>query len=103
MNIQEIEAKNILRQHKKIDSWFISRYGMKLYRGCIHNCAYCDGHSEGYYINGDFGKDIVVKTNAIHLLERELNPERKRKPFKGGFILVGGGVCDSYGPIEKKY
>jgi DNA repair photolyase len=53
MNIQEIEAKSILRKHKKIDSWFISRYGMNLYRGCIHNCAYCDGRSENYYVDGN--------------------------------------------------
>jgi len=28
----------------------ISRYGMNLYRGCTHNCVYCDGRSEGYII-----------------------------------------------------
>jgi len=101
--ISEVEAKSILRRHKKIDSWFISRYGMNLYRGCTHNCVYCDGRSEGYYVDGTFGKDIEVKINAIDILKRELDPKRKRTPFKRSFIMVGGGVSDSYQPIEKKY
>ena len=103
MTITEIEAKSILRKHKKIDSWFLSRYGMNLYRGCLHNCVYCDGRSEGYYVQGEFGEDVAVKTNAIEVLSRELDPRRKRVPLQRGFIMVGGGVGDSYQPIEKKY
>jgi len=101
--IREIEAKSILRKHKKIDSWFISRYGMNLYRGCTHNCVYCDGRSESYYVDGEFGKDVTVKVNAIELLRRELDPRRKRVPFKRSFIMMGGGVGDSYQPLERKY
>jgi DNA repair photolyase len=101
--IREIEAKSILRKHKKIDSWFISRYGMNLYRGCTHNCVYCDGRSESYYVDGEFGKDVTVKVNAIDLLRRELDPRRKRVPFKRSFIMMGGGVGDSYQPLERKY
>jgi DNA repair photolyase len=101
--IREIEAKSILRKHKKIDSWFISRYGMNLYRGCTHNCVYCDGRAEGYYVDGEFGKDVTVKVNAIDVLRRELDPRRKRVPFKRSFIIVGGGVGDSYQPLERKY
>jgi DNA repair photolyase len=103
MNIREIEAKSILRKHKKIDSWFISRYGMNLYRGCIHNCIYCDGRSEGYYVDGKFGEDIAVKINAMEILRRELDPKRKLAPFKRSFIMIGGGVGDSYQPVEEKY
>ncbi|PKP61601.1 radical SAM protein [Candidatus Atribacteria bacterium HGW-Atribacteria-1] len=103
MTIREIEAKSILRKYKKIDSWFISRYGMNLYRGCIHNCIYCDGRAEGYYVNGEFGEDVTVKVNAIEILRRELDPKRKRTPFKRSFIMLGGGVGDSYQPIEEKY
>ncbi len=103
MNITEIEAKSILRKHKKIDSWFISHYGMNLYRGCSHNCVYCDGRAEGYYVEGEFGKDVAVKINGIEILARELDPARKRRPFKQSFIMVGGGVGDSYQPAEEKY
>jgi DNA repair photolyase len=103
MNIKEIHAKSILRKYKKIDSWFVSRYGMNLYRGCTHNCVYCDGRAEGYYVDGNFGEDVTVKTNAIDLLRRALDPKRKRKPLKRGYIMLGGGVGDSYQPVEEKY
>jgi DNA repair photolyase len=44
-----------------------------------------------------------VKVNAVDILKRELDPKRKRIPFKRSFIMVGGGVSDSYQPLEKKY
>ena len=100
VTIREIEAKSILRKYKKIDSWFISCYGMNLYRGCTHNCIYCDERSEGYYVDGEFGK-VAVKVNAIDVLRKELDPNKKR--FRRSFVMVGGGVGDSYQPIEEKY
>ncbi len=103
MNIKEIEAKSILRKYKKIDSWFIAPYCMNLYRGCTHNCVYCDGRAEKYQTEDDFGNNVAVKTNAIEVLRRELDPSRKRKPMRGGFIGIGGGVGDSYQPVEERY
>ena len=103
MSIIEQEAKSILRKYKRIDSWFISRYGMNLYRGCLHNCVYCDGRAEKYQVTGDFGKDIVVKINAVEVLDRELDPQRRGKPLVPGFIILGGGVGDSYQPVEGTY
>jgi len=103
LKIKEIEAKSILRKHSKIDSWFISYYGMNLYRGCTHNCVYCDGRSEKYNVETNFGNEIEVKINAIEILKKELDNKRKRIPLKKGYIMVGGGVGDSYQPIEKKY
>jgi DNA repair photolyase len=99
----EIQAKSLIRRYKKVDSWFISRYGMNPYRGCTHNCAYCDGRAEKYNVSGDFGKEVSVKTNAIQLLDKELSPKGKRKPLKKAYILPGGGVGDLYQPAEKKY
>jgi len=101
--IYEIEAKSILRKHKRIDSWFISSYGINLYRGCTHNCVYCDGRHEKYQVNNQFGRDIEIKTNALELLDKELDPSRKRKPMNNGFVVICGGVSDSYQPLEKKY
>ena len=101
MGVKEIKAKSLLRKHKKIDSWFISSCGMNLYRGCIHNCTYCDGRSEGYYVESEFGKDVWVKKNAIELLKKEIDP--KHMVLKKGYIMLGGGVGDSYQPVEKKY
>jgi len=101
--IREIEAKSILLKHRKIDSWFISRYGMNLYRGCAHNCVYCDGRSERYQVDGLFGENVTIKANAVDVLRRELDPERKRTQLKPSYIMLGGGVGDSYQRVEKKY
>jgi DNA repair photolyase len=103
VNIREIKAKSILRKHKKIDSWFLSAYGMNLYRGCTHNCVYCDGRAEKYNVEGEFGKDVAVKVNAVEVLQRELDPRRKRTPLKPSYMMIGGGVGDSYQSVEKTY
>ena len=102
MTTKEVIAKSILRRYRKIDSWFISRYGMNLYRGCAHNCVYCDGRSENYYVDGKFGEDITVKVNAVEILQHELFLKR-HNTFRQGFIMLGGGVGDSYQPVEKRY
>lgn len=101
--IKETQAKSILRKMKKIESWFISYYGMNLYRGCTHNCAYCDGRADRYYVEGEFGCDVTVKSNAVEILQKELDPTRKRKPMPKAFMVLGGGVGDSYQPAEQKY
>jgi DNA repair photolyase len=103
VNIREIKAKSILLKRKKIDSWFVSRYGMNLYRGCAHNCVYCDGRSERYQVDGIFGENVVVKTNAVDVLRRELKTIGRRVKLKPGYIMVGGGVGDGYQPVEEKY
>lgn len=103
MNYREIQAKSLIRGYRKIDSWFISKYGMNLYRGCFHNCVYCDGRNEKYQVNGEFGTDVDVKVNAIELLKMEMNFRRRQKFYRNGFIMIGGGVGDSYQPIEEKY
>ena len=71
-NILETQAKSILRVRRRLDSWFISRCGLNLYRGCAHACAYCDGRSENYRAPEDFANTIEVKVNALAVLEREL-------------------------------
>ena len=101
--IKKIKAKSILRKHKRLDSWFLTHYGINLYRGCLHNCAYCDGRSEKYQVQGNYGEDIEIKVNAIELLAKELDPRRKRKPMPQSFMMLGGGVCDAYQPVEIEY
>ena len=103
MVVKEIQAKSILRKHKRIDSWFLSCYGMNFYRGCTHNCVYCDGRAEKYNVDGEFGEDVAVKINAIELLRKEISPARRRTPLKKCYFMIGGGVGDSYQPVEEKY
>jgi len=101
--VTEIEAKSLIRRQKRPDSWFLASIGMNLYRGCGHDCVYCDGRAERYYVDGEFGRDVAVKVNAPELLRRELDPRRRRKRLPGGYVLLGGGVGDSYQPAEQRY
>jgi DNA repair photolyase len=103
VNIRDIKTKSILIKHKKIDSWFVSRYGMNVYRGCAHNCVYCDGRSERYKVEGVFGENVAVKTDAVEVLRRELNQIGRRAKLKPSYVMLGGGVGDSYQPVEEKY
>jgi len=104
MKVKENNAKSIMRKRKRVDSWFISCYNMNFYRGCTHNCAYCDGRSEKYNVKSDFGEAVEVKTNAIDILKKELERDKNfNGNFKKGFIMLGGGVGDSYQPAEKEY
>jgi DNA repair photolyase len=93
--MEYIQAKSILSKVKNApDSWFGLTYNMNLYRGCQHQCIYCDSRSECYRIN-DFSK-IQVKQNAISLLEKEI----KSKRLKG--TIGTGSMNDPYMPIENE-
>jgi DNA repair photolyase len=92
--IKDIQAKVMLNHLPQPDTWFGLKYSMNLYRGCQHQCIYCDSRSECYQIE-DFS-DILVKTNAVDLLRSEL----ARKRVKG--TIGTGSMNDPYMPIEKK-
>ena len=92
--IKEITAKTLLSSARQPDPWFGIKYTMNLYRGCQHQCIYCDSRSECYGIE-DFSHDVLVKTNALDLLRDEL----PRKRVKG---TVGtGSMNDPYMPLER--
>jgi len=93
--VKEITAKTILNHVKQPDSWFGLKYNMNLYRGCQHQCIYCDSRSECYRL-GDLA-DIRVKTNALELLADVLPRKRVRGTI--GF----GSMNDPYMPIENEY
>ena len=101
MTARKIQAKSVLRRFRRIDSWFVAKSGLNLYQGCAHDCAYCDGRAEKYQVEGEFGSEVAVKANAVEVLRRELVPKRKTTaPRWSGFVVLGGGVGDSYQPAE---
>jgi DNA repair photolyase len=93
--IKEIQAKTMLARIKGTDDFFGLYYNMNLYRGCQHQCIYCDSRSECYQIE-NFNHDVLVKVNAVDLLHRELAGKR----------MVGtigtGSMNDPYMPLEEK-
>ena len=91
--IKEIQAKTLLARVKGPDDCFGLYYNLNLYRGCQHQCIYCDSRSECYQIE-DFDHDVLIKVNAIELLRRELAGKR----------VIGtigtGSMNDPYMPLE---
>jgi DNA repair photolyase len=96
MIYREIQAKTLLISIKNPMGWFGVKYNLNIYRGCEHHCIYCDSRSECYQI-ADFDGEVLVKVNAIELLEKEL----ARKRTKG---TVGtGAMSDPYTYAEKRF
>jgi len=93
--IHEIQAKTLLATVRGDDRIFGLKYNLNLYRGCEHQCIYCDSRSECYGIENFH--DVLVKVNAIELLEKEL--PRKRVKGTIGF----GSMSDPYTPVERRY
>jgi DNA repair photolyase len=93
--IKEIQAKVLVSHVKQPDPWFGLKYNMNLYRGCQHQCIYCDSRSECYQIEG-FNHDVLLKANALDLLRREL----ARKRVKG--TIGTGSMNDPYMPLERE-
>jgi DNA repair photolyase len=91
--IQDIQAKTILNRLSQPDPFFGLTYTMNLYRGCQHQCIYCDSRSLCYHIENF--KDVLVKVNGPDLLRQELS----RKRVKG--TIGTGSMHDPYMPIEK--
>jgi DNA repair photolyase len=91
--IREIQARTLLTRVRGPDDWFGLYYTMNLYRGCQHQCIYCDTRSETYQIE-NFDHDILIKANAIEVLRRELAGKR----------IIGtigtGSMNDPYMPLE---
>lgn len=92
---KEINAKVLLSKNQKPSSWFGTSYLFNIYRGCEHGCIYCDSRSLCYKL--DNFDELIVKKNAVELLEKELRNKRK----KG--CLGTGAITDPYTLSEKKF
>jgi DNA repair photolyase len=92
---KEIQAKGILLQNRAPENWFGAKYTMNIYRGCEHQCIYCDSRSTCYQIE-DFN-DVEIKVNALTLLEQTLRSKRKKA------VIGTGSMSDPYTIAEKAY
>jgi DNA repair photolyase len=124
---QAVESRSkVFNRYSHPDSWFWVSGSINPYRGCEHNCIYCDGKAEWYRIKR-FSSHIRIKVDAAQKFEKELinlglNPDyRQRKDTLENFlsgipkqsrkkkqvpvlpVAIGGGVCDVYQPAEKKF
>ncbi|MGA8852886.1 MAG: PA0069 family radical SAM protein, partial [Christiangramia sp.] len=76
-------------------------FSLNPYQGCEHGCIYCYARNSheywGYSAGKDFEQKILVKRNAVELLEKKL----KSKSWEAKPIVLSGNT-DCYQPIEKK-
>lgn len=119
MIIEKYEAKSLIRTSKRSPH----HIHLNIYQGCFHNCSYCDGKSEEYFMHDDYNNKIRAKINAPELLEKYLInkgflpinrektntlldfiPQSNRKKISCDnpkFIInIFGNICDVYQPAE---
>ena len=60
MIIEKYQAKSLIRTSKRSPH----HIHLNIYQGCFHNCCYCDGKSEEYFMNDDYSNKIRAKINA---------------------------------------
>ena len=75
--VHDYQAKVLLSSSRQPDPWFGIKYTMNLYRGCQHQCIYCDSRSECYHI--DNFADILVKANSTLLTSPDQLADEFRK------------------------
>ncbi|MDP5044666.1 MAG: PA0069 family radical SAM protein, partial [Leeuwenhoekiella sp.] len=77
-------------------------YSLNPYQGCEHGCVYCYARNSheywGYSAGLDFESRILVKRNAVRLLEKHLT----KKSWKATPIVLSGNT-DCYQPAEKQF
>ncbi len=76
-------------------------YSLNPYQGCEHGCIYCYARNShefwGYSAGLDFERKIIVKKNAVELLETQFS----QKNWKAKPIMLSGNT-DCYQPIERE-
>jgi DNA repair photolyase len=100
LELFEERARTILSRNESPDLSF--RWSVNPYRGCYHGCAYCYARAShqywGFGAGTDFDRKLVIKTNAVELLE-----EAFASPSWRGEWIAFSGNTDCYQPIEASY
>ena len=96
--LHQKQVKSVLNKQKQRDSWFLTNYSVNPYEGCPCNCLYCYIRGSKYGENMEDG--IVVKSNALEVLEKQLYTKAKKEQY--GFVVVGSGT-DAYMRHEEKW
>lgn len=77
-------------------------YTVNAYRGCSHACRYCFARPSHEYLElncgNDFDTQIIVKTNVVDVLRREL----QRKSWRRDIVALGTNT-DPYQRAEGRY
>lgn len=101
MTFHEVLCKSAL--NKVPDASMLPfQYTVNAYRGCSHACRYCFARPTHEYLDFDNGTDfdtqVVVKTNVVEVLRREL-----RRPSWTRDTVALGTNTDPYQRAEGRY
>ena len=100
-NVYNLDSKTILNKA----TGYIGSYDFTLnpYRGCQYGCSYCyaAAFSPNNQMRQDWGNWVIVKQNAVELIEKELKKWYKRNPNKPPTIYMSS-VTDPYQPLESQ-
>jgi DNA repair photolyase len=101
VTFHEVRAKSALN-HVPGESAMPFPWTINPYRGCIHQCVYCFARKTHEWLEFDSGRDfdtqIVVKTNLVDVLRRELG----RPSWKHEHVALGTNT-DPYQRAEGRY
>ncbi len=104
-----LELTEVVYEHTQVKKmlhyvnvWFLPfRWGANTYRGCEHDCVYCNARYTHEYLGlstGDFAHKIIVKDNAAEALDKEFSREKWKK-----LTVNLATVTDPYQPGEKEF
>ncbi|WP_243737489.1 Rv2578c family radical SAM protein [Blastococcus xanthinilyticus] len=101
LTFHEVRAKSALNRVPG-ESAMPFPWTINPYRGCSHSCVYCFARRTHEYLEFDSGRDfdrqVVVKTNLVEVLEREL----ARPSWQREHVALGTNT-DPYQRAEGRY
>jgi DNA repair photolyase len=100
ITFHEVLAKSALNRVPEASRMLAGEWTINPFRGCTHACRYCFARSTHRYLDlntgEDFDNQIVVKTNVVQLLAKELHTKRPPR-------VALGTNTDPYQRAEGKY
>jgi len=101
IRFHEVLAKSVLNRVPG-SSGMPFGWTVNTFRGCSHACVYCFARGTHAYLDLDTGRDfdreVVVKTNAVEVLRRELS----RPTWRREHVAMGTNT-DPYQRAEGRY
>jgi DNA repair photolyase len=101
LTFHEVRSKSALNE-VPADSAAPFRWTINPYRGCSHACVYCYARGSHQWLELDTGRDfdtqVVVKTNLVDVLRREL----ARRSWQREHVALGTST-DPYQRAEGRY
>ncbi len=102
ITFHEVLCKSALNKIPQASAVLPFQYTVNGYRGCSHACRYCFARPTHEYLDLDCGNDfdtqVVVKTNVVDVLRRELG----RRSWRRETVALGTNT-DPYQRAEGRY